>query len=276
VRPLRECIIIGGQAQGGNVLGKQRDRNYAPKLRIVRELINGLEVVYLHDLYTDYLEGMNEKGIGIINAALLVSDDEKAARSFMDRQKKKGNSNDGPRIKRALGMPKLNQCIKSIVGYDTGLKGHTFVGSPSSMYSVEMTSMHNPVVNKLDPTTGMDVRTNHGEEHSGAGYSADTQPDDYLSSKIRKATAQVAIANLDSHEDMMPALTKQTFDSSSNMNMRRTTDKMRSSSQIMMHLDKLEFIFYAIPGECNYVGMIDKTPDNHEPVITVRVLEYNE
>jgi hypothetical protein len=218
---------------------------------------------------------MNEKGIGIINAALLVSADEKSADAFMDRQKKKGNSNDGPRIKRALGMPKLNQCIKSIVGYDSGLKGHTFVGSPESLYSVEMTSKHNPVVTKLDPATGMDVRTNHGEEHPGAGYSPDTQPDDYLSSKIRKATAHVALAGVDNHEELMPALTRQTFEPDSNMNMRRTTDNMRSSTQIMMHLDKLEFILYLLPDENKYVGLMDKTPAEHEPVITVRIFEYN-
>ena len=274
---LRECIIIGGQAAGSHVLGKTRDRNYSPKLRLVRELINGLEVVYVHDLYTDYLEGMNEKGIGIINAALLVSEDEKAAEKYwMRTKKKKGSSNDGPRVKRALGYPKLSQCIKSVVGYDTGLKGHTFVGSPQSLYSVEMTSKHNPIINKLDPGTGFDVRTNHGEEHPNAGYSPTTHPDDYLSSKIRKANAQVALADLDDYEKMMPALTTQTFEPESNMNMRRTTDNMRSSSQVMMHLDKKEIILYVLPGEASFVGELDKTPDDHEPVITVRVIEYNE
>ena len=172
-------------------------------------------------------------------------------------------------------MPKLNKCIKSIVGYDTGLKGHTFVGSPDSLYSVEMTSKHNPLVTKLDPSTGFDIRTNHGEDHQAAGYSPETSPDDYLSSKIRKATAHVALAGVDNHEELMPALTKQTFEPASNMNMRRTTDNMRSSSQIMMHLDKLEFILYLIPEEAKYVGLMDKTPDNHEPVITVRIFEYN-
>ena len=109
----RECIIISGKASGNHVLGKTRDRNYNPKLRIVRDIINGLEVVYLHDTTTNYMEGMNERGIGIINAALLVSEDEKAADSFWNRQKKKkSSSNDGPRIIRALGYEKLSQCIK--------------------------------------------------------------------------------------------------------------------------------------------------------------------
>ena len=82
---LRECIIVGGQISGGNVLGKTRDRNYVPKLRLVRELMNGVEVVYLHDLYTNYMEGMNEKGIGVINAALLVGEDEKAVCPYCSR-----------------------------------------------------------------------------------------------------------------------------------------------------------------------------------------------
>jgi hypothetical protein len=240
-------------------------------------MMNGIETVYLHDVRTDYMEGMNSRGIGIINAALLVSEDEKSAGQFWDRQKKKkGSSNDGPRIARALGFEKLSQCIKSLVGYDSGLKGHTFVGSPDSLYSIEMTSKHNPVVKKLDPATGFDVRTNHGEEHSSAGYSPKTQPDDYLSSKIRKAAADVALAPIDDYEELMPSLADQAFEPDSNMNMRRTTANMRSSSQLMMNLDELEFILYLFPDECEYLGIEDRTPKEHDPAINIRVIEYND
>ena len=273
---IRECIVVGGHASGGHVLGKSRDRNYRPHLRVVRELTpEDIEVVYLHDLDTDYMEGMNSNGIGIVNAALLVTSDEKASKSYWQRTGKKNNSSkDGPRIYKALSYPKLSQVIKSLIGFETGLKGHTLVGNPKSLYSIEMTSKHNPIVNKLNPNVGFDVRTNHGKDHDGAGYNPSSHPQDYLSSKVRKATAEMELADLDNHEEIMPALTKQTFKNDSNYNMRRTTDNMRTSSQTMMHLDKLEFICYFLPDECVFKGVEDRTPRGYEPKIKLRVVNY--
>jgi len=277
-RLIRECIIIGGEDASGHVLGKTRDRNYRPNLEVVRDLTeDGIEVVYIHDLDTNYLEGMNSEGIGIVNAALLVSEDEAAADKFWSRRKKKGNSNDGPRIAKALTYPRLSQAIKSIVGWDNGLKGHTIVGSPKALYSVEMTSKHNPIVKKLNPGTGFDVRTNHGEGHPNAGYTPTGFPEDYVSSKVRKASAATAIANIDNYEELMPAIASQQFDKNSNYNtMRKVDDGMRSSSQVMMHLDKLELLCYLIPGECTFNGVVDKTPDDYEPRIKINVKEYKE
>ena len=272
---LRECIVIGGRASGGHVLGKTRDRNYSPRLKVIRVLSpDGIEIVLLYDLDTHYMEGMNSEGIGIVNAALLVTDDEKATKKYWGRTKKKGTSNDGPRIFRALSCPKLSQAIKSLVGYDSGLKGHTLVGNPTSLYSIEMTSKHNPIIDKLDPDAGFNVRTNHGETHTNAGYDPNTQPEDYLSSKIRKATAQSTLADLDDHEELMPAITVQNFKKDSNYNMRRTTDNMRTSSQTMMHLDKLQFICYLFPEECKFMGMEDRTPSDYEPKISVNIKKY--
>lgn len=277
-RLIRECIIIGGEDATGHVLGKTRDRNYRPNLEVVRDLTeDGIEVVYIHDLDTNYLEGMNSEGIGIVNAALLVSEDEAAADKFWSRRKKKGNSNDGPRIAKALTHPRLSQAIKSIVGWDNGIKGHTFVGSPKALYSIEMTSKHNPIVKKLDPKTGFDVRTNHGEGHPNAGYTPQGFPEDYVSSKVRKASAATAIANIEDYEELMPAIASQQFNKNSNYNtMRKVDNGMRSSSQVMMHLDKLELLCYLIPGECTFNGVVDRTPEDYEPRIKINVKEYKE
>ena len=274
---LRECIVIAGRANGGHILGKTRDRNYRPTLKVVRDIVNGLEVAYIIDLRTKYLEGMNEKGVGVINAALLVSEDEKAASKYWQRQKKgKGTSNDGPRILHALGMPTLQKCIKSLVGYDNGIKGHTLVGSPKSLYAIELTSKNNPVVKRLDPSTGYDVRTNHGVEHPDAGYTPTRHPDDYLSSKMRKANAEVAISDIDNPDELLPALADQHFEPDSNLNMLRRTDDMRSSSQVLMNLEDLEMVCYYFPDECDFMGIEDKTPPDYDPKINLRIVKYNE
>ena len=51
------------------MIGKNRDRNYTPKLKVVREISgNGIEVCYVQDQDTDWSEGMNSNGIGLVNS----------------------------------------------------------------------------------------------------------------------------------------------------------------------------------------------------------------
>ena len=266
---IEECIVVGGKASGGHVLGKNRDRNYAPKLRIVRDVVDGVEIAYIHDLDTGYLEGMNSAGLGMVNAALLIGKDEKEVKG-------KVQSEDGPRMLQALKYTKLSDMIKSLISYMDGIKGHTIVGSPKSLYSIEMTGLTNPIVRKLNPATGFDVRTNHGEEHATAGYTPKKEPDDYMSSKIRKATAQVQLANVDDHQKVMPALAQQHFEPESNYNMLRSTDNMMTTNQVMMHLDNKEMLVYIVPNQCRYQGIVDNCPDGHDHAITIKVMEYPE
>ena len=270
---LEECIIVAGETEGKNVLAKSRDRNYHARVKIVRDLLDdGTEVVYFEDLDTGYAEGMNSHGLGVVNAALSISEDENAVKG-------KVRSEDGPRMIQALKHSSIDDAVKSLVGYKGGIKGHTFIGTPDAVYSIEMSSEHTPVINKLDPTTGFDVRTNHGKDHQGAGYTPDRRPDDYMSSKIRKAQAEVELADVDAFDDVAPALAQQKFDADSNDNMLRrvpTKAGMKTTSQVAMHLPNREFVFYYFPNECDFEGVTDNTPEDHEPQINVRVVKVNE
>ena len=270
---LSECIIVAGQADGEHVLAKSRDRNYHARVEIIRDLLDdGTEVVYFEDLDTGYAEGMNSHGLGVINSALSISEDE-------NEVKGKVKSEDGPRMINALQYKDIDEAIKALVGHKGGIKGHTFVGNPKSLYSIEMSSEHTPVITPLDPETGFDVRTNHGYDHDGAGYTPDRRPSDYMSSKIRKAQAEVELADVDDFETIAPALAKQHFDQDSNDNMLRrvpTEAGMVTTSQVAMHLPKKEFIFYYFPDECDFEGVVDKTPEDYEPKINVRVIKHDE
>lgn len=272
-RRIEECIIVGGMSSGDHVLAKSRDRNYHARVEIVRRLLDdGTEIVYMRDLDTGYAEGMNSHGIGVVNAALSISDDEKA----IDKTKSKVASDDGPRLLKCLTKHDIDEAIKSLVGFMGGIKGHTFVGNPDSLYSVEMSSEHTPIINKLDPTTGWDIRTNHGHDHDGAGYTPDRRPDDYMSSKIRQAQAEVELSKVDDFSKIAPALAKQNFERESNNNMlRRVPDKgMKTTSQVAMHLANKEFRFYQFPNECTIEGFADHTPDGYKPKINIRVFRY--
>ena len=142
-----------------------------------------------------------------------------------------------------------------------------------------MSSEHTPIVTPLDPTTGYDVRTNHGEDHSGAGYHPQRRPDDYMSSKIRKAQAEVELADIADFDSIAPALAQQSFEPESNNNMlRRTTPEsgMVTTSQVALHLPKKEFVFYYFPAECDFEGVKDNTPEDHDPVINIRIVKRDE
>ena len=270
---LEECIIVAGETEGKNVLAKSRDRNYHARVKIVRDLLDdGTEIVYFEDLDTGYAEGMNSHGLGVVNAALSISEDENAVKG-------KVRSEDGPRMIQALKHSSIDDAVKSLVGYKGGIKGHTFIGTPDAVYSIEMSSEHTPVINKLDPTTGFDVRTNHGKDHQGAGYTPDRRPNDYMSSKIRKAQAEVELADINDFDAVAPALAQQKFDADSNDNMLRrvpTKAGMKTTSQVAMHLPNKEFVFYYFPNECDFEGVTDNTPDDHDPQINVRVVKVNE
>ena len=129
---LNECIIAAKKFGDDMVLAKNRDRMYKPDLEIIHTLINGVEVVYLHDITTDWSEGMNEYGIGIVNSSLLVGYDEKE-KDIVSKTGKK--SQDGARIRHSLGHKTLKEVLPEIVKYDTGIKGHTFVADEKNVVS---------------------------------------------------------------------------------------------------------------------------------------------
>jgi len=89
-RNFNECIAFSKKFGDDIVLGKNRDRNYTPELKVVREIGgNGIEILYVQDQDTDWSEGMNSNGVGLVNSALFVKRDEK---DFDKAKKKKAPS----------------------------------------------------------------------------------------------------------------------------------------------------------------------------------------
>ena len=50
---------------------------YKARVEVIHEIVEGVEMLYWRDIDTDWSEGMNEYGIGIVNSSLLVREDEK-------------------------------------------------------------------------------------------------------------------------------------------------------------------------------------------------------
>ena len=264
------CIIAGGEFGGNRCLLKNRDRNYEPELRAYHEVRNGVEVLYIKDETTGWLEGINEHGIGVVNAALMVGRDE-AEKKVVKAVGKK--SKDGERILKALEETDLDDAIEVACTFKGGIKGHTFLSDSDRTVSVEATSKHDCISKPLRKGQ-VHVRTNHGFHHEDAGY---TDGEDYVSSVSRRDQAKKVLRQVDRPADVGPSVygkRKRHLDDPTNMV--RDTDNMRTTSQLVLDLTKLTAHLYLIPGKVKYLGMKRDLPKGHEAKLTLKVYEYTD
>lgn len=68
------CVILYTEINGKKILAKNRDRAYKPNIKIIHEIVNGIEVAYLKDENSGWIEGMNADGVGIVNSTLNSAD----------------------------------------------------------------------------------------------------------------------------------------------------------------------------------------------------------
>ena len=269
---LLQCIIVSKEINDKFILAKNRDRTYRPILEIVHSIIDGVEVAYLRDTLTDWSEGMNEYGIGVVNSALSVERDE------AERKTVKANNGkvyaDGDKMRNIFKQRTLKDAIKAAITYmgdtDLPLEGHTFVSSPKQMVSVETTSKHGPDV-KLKNVESPVVRTNHGHVFTDAGY---THGEKYLSSKLRKIAAQKTVDAAKDWTDVAPAMRKDAFQKSPFLNMMRSHKKMFTSSQTVMNLtDRVLEITYIKNRVKEFKGINNRLPKDYTPKIKIQINE---
>jgi hypothetical protein len=264
-----ECIIVSKEVDNKFILAKNRDRAYNPKIEIVHTIIDGVEVAYLHDITTDWSEGMNEFGIGLVNSALMVGHDEAEHKIV-----KKGGkpSKDGVRIRKVLTQKTLKDALKVVLGKNgtnDGIKGHTFLSTPKYMVSVEQTSQHSPEV-KLQNVENPIVRTNHGHMFTDAGY---THGYKYLSSKMRKVSAEKQIDKVEDWKEIAAAMRKEFFKQDSHLNMKRDTKEMWTSTQTVLNLtDRIFQLTYFKDKVEEFKGVITKLPEGYTPKIKIEII----
>jgi len=267
---LNECIIVSKKFGNDMVLAKNRDRAYKPLIEVVHTLMNGIEVVYLHDITTDWSEGMNELGIGVVNTSLLVGYDEKEKQIISKTGKK---SKDGIKIRTALGQKTLSKALLSVVKFNGGVKGHTFVADPNHLITVEMTSKHAPIIKQQDPTKSY-VRTNHGLAHPDAGY---TEGPDYKSSIVRRASAKAAITKLKDWRDELKALRTNRYSHDNPNNMSRDTDKMMTTTQMQLNLTRKIFTLNYFGDRVEgFKGIRSELPSDYMPKIQIKIKDLSE
>jgi len=282
---LQECTIAAVRMDGGVVLAKNRDRGYEARVEIIHEIVDDVEMVYWRDIDTDWSEGMNEFGVGIVNSSLMVVSDEKEGKGVekerkqddktKDKSAKKRFSADGKKIRKALTYKTLPQVIKSIISYrgedkkDIGLKGETLVSDDKNVYIIEMTSKHSPVIKKLKKDVKVVVRTNHGIFQKGAGY---TRGEKRKSSVVRMELAKDNLKNVKKDMDVIDAMKKK-YKKDPFLNPYRTKNMyhMQTTGQIMMNLDK-KLVVVRMDNEMGeFKGIVNKLPKDYTPKIKIKV-----
>lgn len=230
------CIVIGKYfPKYGWVAVKNRDRNYIPEISFKKKFASGVEILYFWDDITQYCEGLNSAGVGILSASLMVLDDEKEI-----EKRTKIPSKDGKRIKKALTYPNVKAAAMSLV--KQGLTGNTLVFDKDHMILIEGYGKDNDYKYKMrllkqDETV---VRTNHGIWLPEAGYQRkiddDSETMSRISSESRRLIAEKVTAEANDPEDIIDGLTKD-YTHDGQLNALRTTTKkkkMRTTSQILI------------------------------------------
>jgi len=262
-------VVAAGVWGGERCLVKTRDRNYVPEVRVVHTLVGGVEVLYLEDVLTGWVEGLNEYGIGIVNSALQVGRDE--AEKEIAKSEKKKKSKDGPRIFRALGKKTLAQAQESLLTFKGGIKGHTFLSDSSSTVSIEMTRKHEAVIKRV-PKGKTWVRTNHGFSYPDAGY---TKGDDHRSSVERHDRAVRGLSSLSKPKTIADALRKPSLKNPDDpYNIVRDTDNMSTTSLMVLNLEDLSLNLYLVPGKVKFKGFADDLPKDYKAKCHLRVFKY--
>ena len=267
---LDECIVAGGCIGNDFILAKNRDRKYLPTISIVRKLSKrGVEMVLMYDKRTQYVEGMNQYGIGILNTTLLNEEDSRSRSGY--------NSRQGNIIHRALCAKTLDEAVGIIATHSGGVEGHTLIADQLRMFHVELTHGKRAHIDQLDPSTGWDARTNHGIHFSEAGY----MPRDgniYMSSNYRKSIAEIELTDAESPKKVLSVLRQQHNDPSSHLNMHRRVPEeaehhggFATTSQVAMNLSELHFYFHCYNEYSDYQDIEDLTPEDYEPKIKITV-----
>lgn len=230
------CTIIAKHFPDlGWVAVKNRDRNYIPEISFHRDHHKeGTERLIFKDDVTNYMEGINSFGVGILSASLMVQDDEKEI-----SKGRREHSSDGIKIREALKYPTAKYATQSAI--KDQLTGNTVFVDRKHCILLEASKSDGKYVYKAHsiPENKTIARTNHGIWLDWAGYQHgidENQELSRISSEARRLQGQFVVEHANDPEDMIDGLCHIYIDHPQLNVMRTSTErkKMRTTAQIML------------------------------------------
>ena len=234
------CVVIAKHLpEYGWVIAKNRDRNYKPVVSIKQSNRNGVQRLYMHDDKTRYTEGVNEYGVSILSASIMVKKDEKegnAAAGSDDQSERTYYAPDGYRIRTALFKKTAKSALNTLISMQ--IPGNTLIADDNDCYILEgaFRDYHGPNKKyeyrfKKLKKTDVAVRTNHGIDLPWAGYQDNRDnPHEKASRKSSLNRLRIVLKQMKSiktPEDMFQVLSSRP-EKDPQMNPIRLDDRRRS------------------------------------------------
>lgn len=272
------CVISYIINNGRKILFKNRDRYYHVQLELIHELIDGVEVLYIHDKDTNWCEGLNEHGIGLVNSSLLVIRDE-------DERRQNMKGSDGEKILHILSKKSLLDGLQSLISFkghsDIELMGHTILSDPRFTLHIERTTQEGPYITIIKSPS---VFTNHGI-YSTSGYTTGIK---HESSHMRKYLIEQSLSkscncnikdinkyfnkseNIDCR--LHPYRSKQLVEQIYNpVNKKIAT----TTCQLMLNLTDLFLYLYVDTENCTFDGIVNRLPNGYVPKLRYNIYKTN-
>jgi hypothetical protein len=229
------CVIVAKWFDGTGWAGaKNRDRTYTPVLDFIESKQDNIERMMMHDEVTGYKEGINSRGVSILNTSLDVGNDETEVESGRTK-----TSPDGQMIAEALTLHTAEAAARLLI--QKQLCGCTMVFDQNDMILIEASNWDGRRPYRFRarriPKTQTVARTNHGIWMPTAGMQRSARDQqqtlDRISSESRLLLAQAVVEAAQKPQDLVDGMC-QVYINHPQLNIMRTSTqgrKMRTTSQ---------------------------------------------
>jgi len=273
------CVIVYTTIDNKRILVKNRDRVYKPNIVIIHELVDGVELAYIKDLKTGWIEGLNGNGIGIINSTLNRNDGKhKVDKSYLKMKKN--------RILDALHETDSKKIINEIIEDKKKvpfLEGHSLIVCDDKCLHIENNVDNKFVITKINENS---VFTNSGKNFDDAGFVKGKKG---LSSFLRRKNIEMELknTNINSYDELIDIMNKNyigidpRFHSYRdekmtkkylNDNSEKHEKNMKivmTTGQILLNLTDKELVYFEDINNSKSVKYVNKLPKNYNPIIRV-------
>ena len=284
------CIISYLSFNDNIYLAKNRDRYYITPIKLVRDYMNGTEILYIHDIKSGWIEGINEYGISLINSVLPVTREEIVLKSKESKVfGKESSSSDGAIILKALSQCRIQDALTILLkcnchGKGAGLFGHTILSDGEYTISIEYTSKSIPIIKSIN---NLYVRTNHTIDlsYKKGGYHPNKNRGSYISSIKRLNYIKNKLVKITHPDDILDIMSFTDYQNpcSSPYRIGKRCDHIfhygfATTSQLLLDISNLILILKLDKYHSKYLGFTDKmsiTYPDLKPKIKFNIFTIN-
>jgi len=292
------CVILYANINNQHILAKNRDRPYNHNIEIIHEILNGVEVAYIKDTVSGWIEGMNENGDGMVNSTLNNKDYGNDNNKNINNNNKTNKKNKifvyktkHNKMYKALGEMTRKKFFNDLLQKDKDnhylLEGHTLVSFNNKIYHIENDVNNNYTLKNVSKPV---VYSNYGISLPNYGYKTGVKG---VSAFLRKQIVKKELNEVENNQDKYKNLLYDKLASMLNKNyinldprfhpyrdikytqkifpeLKYKKRQVRTTGQLILNTTKKDFVYYNNTNTSSKnVKYINKLPKNYAPKIRV-------